>query len=209
MRPDRLFEPELEHVEVGAEPRRGADFRERAHVGLPRHGARRCRRPGAARRRRRSRPLHRGGEIRGSREAAHARGKVRVRRPARQDAAEQRHDAIEPEAEERSQDAAGLGDLEAAEPPIGPEDAEELAEAVLELGHVPDPEPDRDDVEAPVLEGERGQVAVHPPDLARLRRARASISSEKSSPARRRPPHARRAPDRRSRRRRPARGHRA
>ena len=114
--------------------------------------------------------LHRGAELFGGSSESGARSREGTcgRRPARQDAAEQRHDAVEPEAEERSQDAAGLGDLEAAEPPIGPEDAEELAEAVLELGHVPDPEPDRDDVEAPVLEGERGQVAVHPPDLARL-----------------------------------------
>ena len=99
------------------------------------------------------------GELRGRWEAADARGQVRVRLPAGQDAAENRHDAVEPHAVERRERAARCRDLEDPEPPAGLQHAPQLTDSRLEVRDVADPEPDHGDVEARVRERQREHVA--------------------------------------------------
>ena len=72
-------------------------------------------------------------EIVRPREAPHARGKVRVGLPAREGRARERDEDVEPEAEERPQDAARTRDLEHRELPPGAQDTR-AARAVLPRG---------------------------------------------------------------------------
>ena len=62
------------------------------------------------------------------------------------------------------QQPAGARDLEAAEPPARAQDPREFPKPVLEVGDVPDPEADGDDVEASVREWEREGVSLDPLD---------------------------------------------
>ncbi len=101
-------------------------------------------------------------------EAAHARGQVRVRVSARQEAAEQRDDAVEPELVEELQRAARRRDLEDPQPAAGPEHTAQLPDRSFEVLDVPDPEAHDRRVEARVLERKLEHVRLHPFELGRL-----------------------------------------
>ena len=146
----RRLQPLLELLEVGVQPGRLADRRERVTPSPPRCAARRSRRrtvrhrtsskPGRAQQRR---ELVRAGE------PAHARRQVRVRGAALQHLPEQRDEPVEPEPVERREHAAGLRDLEdRRRRPPGASTRRELGEPALEVGDVADAEPDRRRVEA-------------------------------------------------------------
>src|SRR6185437_4031411 len=104
----------------------------------------------------------------GAGEAADAGREVRVRGTTRENAAEQRHDAVEPELVEERERAPRLRDLEDPEPGPGTEDTSELLDARLEVIDVADPEPDDCGIERRVLEREVQDVGLHPLDLGRL-----------------------------------------
>ena len=110
----------------------------------------------------------RGGEILGAGEATDAGGQVGVGLPAREHLAGERHEHVEPEAEERAERAARARDLEHAEPAAGAEHAAQLAQTGLEVLDVADAEADGRRVEARVLERQREHVALEPLDRAGL-----------------------------------------
>ena len=112
--------------------------------------------------------LEQRGEVVGAGEAAHARREVRVRLPAGQHPPEHGHDAVEPEPEERPEEAARPRDLEHGHLPAGSEDAGQLAQTALQVGEVADAEPDGRRVELAVAERQRERVALHPLDRAGL-----------------------------------------
>ena len=114
--------------------------------------------------------------------SANARREVRVRLPTREHAAEKRHDPVEPEREEGLQRPARLRDLEDREPAAGAEDAPKLDGAAREVGDVAMPKPT---VAASKLPSAKGSASTSPCThsiVSDLRRARTSISPEKSSP---------------------------
>ena len=86
--------------------------------------------------------------------AAHARGQVGVRRTAGENLAEERDDAVEPDAVERREPPGRRRDLEDPEPPALPQHAAELAQAGVEILDVSDAEADRRRVEGRVAEGQ-------------------------------------------------------
>src|SRR6188508_2441643 len=101
-------------------------------------------------------------------EAAHARGQVRVRVAAREEAAEQRDDAVEPELVEDLERSARRRDLEDPEPAPGPEHAPQLPDRCFEVLDVPNPEAYDGRVEARVLERKLEHVGLHPLELGCL-----------------------------------------
>ena len=109
------------------------------------------------------------GELLRAGEAAHARGQVRVRLAAGQDAAEQRDDPVEPERGRTARAAPrGVVISRIAEPAAGTEHAAQLADPRLEVLDVADPEADDRRVEARVLERQREHVALDQLELGRL-----------------------------------------
>ena len=127
--------------------------------------------------------LEQRGELLGAGEATHARREVRVRAPAGEHLAEQRHDPVEPEREERPQDASGLRDLEDREPPSGPQHAPQLGDAPASRSatfRTPKPT-----VAASKVSSANGSARRSPSThstVGDFRRARSSIAAEKSSP---------------------------
>ncbi len=101
-------------------------------------------------------------------EAPHARRQVRVGRAAGEHLAEERHDAVEPDAIERGEAPARRRDLEDAEPTTDAKDAPQLADPGGEVLDVPHTEADGHGVERRVVEGQREHVALHELDLGRL-----------------------------------------
>ena len=168
VRLDDLREPRLDGVEVVGEPDGRPHGLERAHSVTPTCSATIVAPEQAEPDLLEPLPLHQRGEPLGAGEAPHAGGEVRVGLPAGQHLAEQRHDPVEPEREERPQHSAGLGDLEDRKPPAGPEHAAQLRERGLEVGDVPHAEADGGGVERVVVERQREQVALHPLDGVRL-----------------------------------------
>ena len=152
--------------------------------------------PASSRKRtsREARLAHQRGELLGAGEAAHRRGQVRVGGAARQRLPDERHDAVEPEREERPSSAARPRDLEDREPAAGPQHAAELAQRRLEVGEVADAEADRHRVERrrPRTAARAGRPAPTRPPATCAAPARAS-RSEKSSPVTRAAPRARTA----------------
>src|SRR5438270_396652 len=73
-------------------------------------------------------------------EATHARWQVRVRGPAGEEAAQQRHDAVEPELVEGREEPARCRYLEDAEPAAGTKHAAQLPDGSLEVLDVANPE---------------------------------------------------------------------
>ncbi len=139
-----------------------------AVMGSSPRGARRSHRRGAGSARPRSRRARRAPRDRRGREATDARREVRVRLAAREHAACERHEHVEPEPEEGPQDAARPRDLEHRELPAGTQHARELAQAALEIGEIAHAEADRRRVELAVGERERERVALDPLDRAGL-----------------------------------------
>ena len=129
-----------------------------------------------------ARALEQRRELLGRREPRDRGRQVRVGGAARQQPAEQRHDPVEPEREERPEDPARPRDLEDREPPAGPQHAAELAQRELEIGDVPDAEADRRRVEDPSSNGSASRSPSTQSSAGALRRARSSIRGEKSSP---------------------------
>src|SRR6478672_6964880 len=101
-------------------------------------------------------------------EAAHARGQVGVRVAAREEAAEQRDDAVEPELVEQLERAARRRDLEDPQPAAGPEHAPQLPDRCFEVLDVPDAEAHDRRIEARVFEWELEHIGLHPLELGRL-----------------------------------------
>ena len=125
--------------------------------------------------------LEQRGERLGAGEATHARGEVRVRLPAGEHLAEQRHDPVEPEREERPQDAARLRDLEDREPPAGPQHAAQLARAPASRSATfRTPKPTVAASNVVVGERQREQVALDPLDGRPTSVARARASRPRS-----------------------------
>ena len=97
--------------------------------------------------------------------------------------AEQRHDAVEPEREERPQEPARLGDLEDREPAAGPQHAAELARAPRSRSAtLRTPKPTVAASNAPSSKGSASRSPCTHSTVADLRRARSSIAGEKSRP---------------------------
>ncbi len=169
VRRDRALEALLEQLEVGVEPGSGADGGERAHeaflaVWSATMPPPRSFQPMSAK------PARRIASPRssGTGESADARREVAVGAAARQDTPGERHQPVEPEAEEGPQRATWARDLEARQPPARPQHPRELTEPRAEVLHVANAEPDRGGVEAFVLERQREHVAADPLDRRRL-----------------------------------------
>src|SRR5207247_10589123 len=80
-------------------------------------------------------------------EATDARGQVGVRLAARQEAAGERDQRVEPDAEEQTEDAARARDLEDRDLPARSQHPRELAEAALQIVEVAHSEPNRRRIE--------------------------------------------------------------
>ena len=108
------------------------------------------------------------GEILRAWESPDARRQVRVGLTAGEHAARERHEHVEPEPEERPEDALRPRDLENRELAAGPQHARELLQAAFEIREVPHAEADRRGVEVAVRKRKRERVTLHPFDRARL-----------------------------------------
>src|SRR5205823_7681743 len=98
-------------------------------------------------------------------EPADAGGEIRVRRAPREDLAEQRHDAVEPQAIERGEQTARPRDLQDSEPSTLTEDAPQLAQRPVQVLDVPHAEADGRGIEAPDLERKLEQIPADPLEL--------------------------------------------
>ncbi len=108
------------------------------------------------------------GEILWPGKAANAGREVRVRLSARKHPARERDEHVEPEAEERAQEAARPCYLEHGDLAFAAEDTVELAQPSLEIVEVANSESDGHRVELPVGEWQRQRVAPNPLDRPRL-----------------------------------------
>ena len=108
------------------------------------------------------------GEILRAWEAPNARREVRVGLATGKHTARERHEHVEPEPEERPEDALRPRDLENRELAAGPQHARELLQSAFEIREVPHAEADRRCVEVAFGKRKRERVALHPFDRARL-----------------------------------------
>ena len=95
-------------------------------------------------------------------------GKRRVRRSTGQHLPRKRHEAVEPEAKERPEEAPRPRDLQTGEPASRARDTRELVQARFQIGQVADPEADGDRLELSSLEWEARRIGLHPLDVRGL-----------------------------------------
>ena len=204
---DGVGEPILELLEVGVEAGRGADCGERAQRAVPVCSA--TMPPANRRQEISSKPASSSSFARpfGRGKPAHARGQVRVGRPAGQHLPGQRDDAVEPEAVERREQPARARDLEDREPAARPRTRRSSASPRSRSSRLRTPKPT---VAASNDSSGNGSVerVARRPSRSRSTSARALEHRlrEVERPSRCRPPSPPRARGRRSRSRRRAHG---